>query len=291
MKKLAAKVMLLGCFSLAFSPPLGTNDSVEITSPACLSKASAAEKLLWSLWQCSADSVEYYKERLHIKAEEWQGWGIDQPENIDLPFAKVLNSLFLLRNGLSNSPWMWHGVSDYVEMGQADYSSSHLGFRYIPSTEKQWLAFANPEQHVVYLGCLLFHRDYPTNNPATRASDFVHEGLHMWEHTYFADYGHMKGPVGRCTEYGESCDWYYWHKLTDFSAGYFWMWGKSQDGRRQLFHSANQAQIEFLSDLADYSADWVPANIRLLAEVEANHRLETRFRNIVAFRCGEPRPW
>lgn len=291
LKCVVANVLLVGCCSLAFSSPFGIDELKKEANDKCLSMASRAEKGLWNLWDCTQDTLEFYTERLNLRNEEWQEWGIDQPENIDLPFAKILNSLYLLRNGICKSPWTWHGVSDYIEMGQADYSSSHLGFRYLPSNLTEWLAFAKPEQHIVYLGCLLFLKDCPANNPATRASDFVHEGLHMWEYTYFSEYGHMKGPVGRCTEYGESCDWYYWHKLTDFSAGYFWMWGRSSDGKRQLFHSANQAQVEFLSDLADYAADWVPANIRLLAEVEANHRLETRFRNLVAFRCGEPRPW
>ncbi|MCA9734003.1 MAG: hypothetical protein H6696_04500 [Deferribacteres bacterium] len=282
------------CFCLvfpAFSPPAGSNDYKISQGNACNSKAGRADKTLWNLWKCNDDSVTSYRRRLHIEMKEWAGWGMEAPFDIDKPFAKVLNSLFLLRNGLSASPQKWHYASDYIAMGQGEYCSSHLGFRYLPSTETSWMAFVVPEVYKAYLGCLLFQDGSPMNNPVTRAGDFVHEGLHMWEFTYFTDYRHMNGPIGHCTEYGESCDWFYYHTITDFPKGYLWMWGKSLDGKRQLFHSSNQLQMEFLCDLAEFPADWVPANIRILAEVEANHRLETRFRNVVAYRCGDPRPW
>ena len=129
LKSNLTKVLLIGCCSLAFSPQFETNDLQKGAKGPCPSIASAAEKNLWDLWDCPQDSLEFYRERLHLRQNEWQGWGINQPANIDLPFAKVLNSLFLLRNGISKSPWTWHGASDYIEMGQAEYSSSHLGFR------------------------------------------------------------------------------------------------------------------------------------------------------------------
>ncbi len=58
-----------------------------------------------------------------------------------------------------------------------------------------------------------------------------------------------------------------------------------------FFHSPNQAQVEYLCDIAENAADFVPASVRQLAESEANQRLTSRFINDVAYLCGDPRPW
>jgi hypothetical protein len=86
---------------------------------------------------------------------------------------------------------------------------------------------------------------------------------------------------------GSACDWYYWHGVGAFDFGQ--MHKYTADGA--FFHSPNQAQVEFLCDIAELSQSWVPTSVRTIARSEANQRLNARFRNAVGYRCGDPRPW
>ena len=63
------------------------------------------------------------------------------------------------------------------------------------------------------MGGLLFDLGASTNNPATRAGDYVHEGWHHWAHKHGYDPSHMDGPIGACTLGKGGCDWYYWHTV------------------------------------------------------------------------------
>ena len=56
-------------------------------------------------------------------------------------------------------------------------------------------------------------------------------------------------------------------------------------------HSPTQIQVEFLCDIADESAWWVPASVREVARSEADERSGERFINGPGYKCGEPRPW
>ena len=62
-----------------------------------------------------------------------------------------------------------------------------------------------------------------------------------------------------------------------------WKWTANYS----LFHSPNQAQVEFLSDLALHAQDWVSENTRDIARLEANHRINSRFLSPVGDIVGE----
>jgi hypothetical protein len=96
----------------------------------------------------------------------------------------------------------------------------------------------------------------------------------------------MCGPVGACT-LSSGCDWWYWHGIGAFAFGE--MWKYTSDGK--YFHSPNQAQVEFLCDVADYPKSWVPASVRQAAKSDADTRASQRFRNGPGYKCGNPRPW
>ena len=63
------------------------------------------------------------------------------------------------------------------------------------------------------------------------------------------------------------------------------------DGTANRFHSPNQAQVEYLCDVADQPKAWVPASVRQAAQADANTRAAQRFINGPGYTCGSPRPW
>lgn len=52
----------------------------------------------------------------------------------------------------------------------------------------------------------------------------------------------------------------------------------------------NQIQVEWLADLAEFPAYWVPRDQSDIAKERANIRINERFTNTVGWKVGEPRP-
>lgn len=249
-----------------------------------------AERDLWTTHDCWWDFVLWQYQAYRMGRSDWEDWGYDDACNPALPYPKAVNASYLLTYGLNeDQSFQWHGTIDYRRAGEAWSSSNHDQMHYAPSTSREWLAEAqnrSPEEDRTRMGCLLFDTDSGNGNPSARAGDYVHEGWHHWQ--YKRGYsGHMQGPVGSCTLTSKGCDWYYWHGVGAYAFGE--MHKYTSDG--SFFHSPTQAQVEFLCDVSESSASFVPTSVRTLARAEANQRLANRFRNAVAYRCGDPRPW
>jgi hypothetical protein len=249
-----------------------------------------AERDLWTTHDCWWDFVLWQYQAYRMGRSDWENWGYDDACNPALPYPKAVNASYLLTYGLNeDQSFQWHGTIDYRRAGEAWSSSNHDQMHYVPSTSRAWLAQAqnrSPEEDRTRMGCLLFDTDSGNGNPSARAGDYVHEGWHHWQ--YKRGYsGHMQGPVGSCTLTSKGCDWYYWHGVGAYAFGE--MHKYTSDG--SFFHSPTQAQVEFLCDISESSQSFVPTSVRTLARAEANQRLANRFRNAVAYRCGDPRPW
>lgn len=261
----------------------------------CLDGASAEDQALWekvAVVACTPAARNWFEHAYQISPNDWFAYGYNDQCNIALPYAKTLNSAYLVLHGLTDSNMKWHSTIDYRATAEATNSLTHYRFSYAPSSDRSgWLALSDFQTNRVWLSCLLFDFNSGSNNPATRAGDFMHEAWHYWQLKNNILPEHMIGPVGYCDEYGPACDWYYPHRLRDFQSSYhIWLTGTASDGRL-LFHSPNQVQIEFLCDLAEHAADFVPKIVRDLAKAEANLRIDGKIRNIVAYHCGDPRPW
>ena len=249
-----------------------------------------SERDLWTTHDCWWDFVLWQYQAYRMGRSDWENWGYDDACNPALPYPKAVNASYLLTYGLNeDESFQWHGTIDYRRAGEAWSSSNHGQMHYVPSTSRAWLAQAqdrSPEEDRTRMGCLLFDTDSGNGNPSARAGDYVHEGWHHWQ--YKRGYsGHMQGPVGSCTLTSKGCDWYYWHGVGAYAFGE--MHKYTSDG--SFFHSPTQAQVEFLCDISESSESFVPTSVRTLARAEANQRLANRFRNAVAYRCGDPRPW
>lgn len=253
----------------------------------CNTGSSQADRDLWAVHDCWWDFVLWQYRAYRMWDSNWGNWGFRDACNRDLEYPKAVNASYLLTYGLTDDySLQWHATIDYRDAGEAWSSSTHERIDYVPSTSRAFLAQA--PSGLTRMGCLLFDGDAPgTANPATRSGDYVHEGWHHWQrkHGYKAE--HMQGPIGACTLTSEGCDWYYWHRVSEFDFGH--MWRYTPDGR--LFHSPTQAQVEYLCDVAELGEGWVPNSVTVQARSEANQRLANRFRNAVGYRCGDPRPW
>ena len=273
------------------------NMKLEARTPLCNDGASSAENDLWNtlLAQpggCSLAMILWHRDAYKIDAS-WAGWGYEEAERCDInrPYAKALNAAYLLRYGLSDDEVnQWHSSRDYRDAGEALATFTHNQIEYLPSVERDWLAYAQTLSGRTLLSCLLFDLGEPTNNPVMRASDFVHEGWHHWQKKYNQTVGHGVGPQSCCTMSGEACDQYYSHRVRDYRFGDMWMKGQTPDNRT-LYHTPNQVQVEYLSDLALYPAAFVPTSIRFLAQAEANERLTTRFVDCVGYTVAIPVPF
>ncbi|MGZ6368203.1 MAG: hypothetical protein ACXWPS_19860 [Ktedonobacteraceae bacterium] len=263
-----------------------------IISTLCIDGASSSDLDLWATFNCWWDFVLWQYKAYRMSSDDWSGYGFFDACNLNLPYPKAVNASYLLTYGLSeNHALQWHGTIDYRNAGEAWASNTHNQIYYAPSEDRSYLAQAQTGRFLAedrtLMGCLLFDFGQTNNNPATRAGDYVHEGWHHWQHKHGYKTDHMNGPIDSCTMSGAACDWYYWHTVGQFEFGE--MWKYTSDGR--FFHSPNQAQVEFLCDLAELASGFVPSSVTLLAKSEANQRLSTRFRNAVGYRCGDPRPW
>lgn len=258
----------------------------------CIDGTNQAESDLWATHNCWWDFVLWQYKAYRMSDSDWGGWGFRDACNINLPYAKAVNASYLLTYGLTdNYSLQWHSTLDYRHAAEAWNSPVHNQIHYIPNSTRAWLAQADTGRFLAedrtQMGCLLFDNTSANGNPASRAGDYVHEGWHHWSQKHGYDPSHMNGPISACTMNGAACDWWYFHGVGAYDFGE--MHKYTTDGR--FFHSSNQAQVEFLCDIAELSQWWVPASVRTIARSEANQRLSMRFRNAVAYRCGDPRPW
>jgi hypothetical protein len=251
--------------------------------------ASEADLALWETFERTDYMIELFRYHYQIHESFWRDFGYNSPHDINFPFAKTLNSDYLLTNGLRDDPDQWHKTEDYVDAGRAIASSTHYQIYYKVSMEDDWLAYANPRDRITKLGIRLFLGDEQCNNPATRAGDFIHEGWHHWQYLNNYETSHEECPEDRCEITGPACDWYYEHTPEDYADKP--MTHTQIANGKLLFHSPNQVQVEFLCDLFLFHCDFVPTIVKDLAKSEANQRIDTRFVNAVPFRCGIPEPF
>ena len=265
--------------------------SLAVSSSApgqCINGTTQSERDLWAVHNCAWSFVLWQYKAYQMFGDNWDDYGYNDACNIDLPYPKCVNASYLLSYGLREDlSTQWHGTLDYENAALAWSSPAHYQIYYAPSTSRDFIAHSEFIWRKTELGCLLFDQNSFNNNPSSRAGDYVHEGWHHWEYKRSYFNGHMDGPVDACTFNVDGCDWFYFHGVGDYAFGA--MHEYNRDGSR--FHSPNQAQVEFLCDIAEVSHSWVPASVRVLARVEANQRLAARFRNAVGYRCGDPRPW
>ena len=248
--------------------------------------ASQADRDLWATHGCWTDYFLWQYQAYDMNGDDWSGRGWADACNSNLEYPKHWNASYLVNYGLlDNNSQSFHGTADYRATAEAASSNFHEHFTHIPSDRTDVFGAYNGD---VVTACPLYNPTSANANPASRAGDFMHEGWHAWLTKYNWDNGSVGGhrpTQGNCTAKG--CDYFYFHGIGTYAFGAMW----ENDGTENRFHSPNQVQVEFLCDVADQPADWVPNSVRLAAEADANTRAVDRFINGPGYRCGDPRPW
>lgn len=249
---------------------------VASVAQVCDHDVVADELTLWLVHSCWPEFRDWFRPYFNFQADHWQGdWGWDfcDPKQ---PFPKMWDSAFLLTYGLQDtSLGPWHSDYDYREWS----AGSRHGFRYEPEYAFDAIASAFAGWFVtdrVEMKCLGFNN----KTAGVRAGTMAHEATHIIYGGSFGGWSHQSNPPGsNCTE-DCSDDWFF-HNLTSYPYG-------SLAGK---LHSMNQIQIEFDCDLAQFGEGWVPNTLRLVAQSEANNRMNNRIRNPPGWTCGLPRPF
>jgi hypothetical protein len=254
--------------------------------------AGQADQDLWSLHGCWRDYYLWQYRAYDVRGSDWGNRGFFDACNVNLEYPKHWNATYLLDYGLAdNLAQSWHGSVDYERLSNA----AHNEFKYelFHTATDDTTIFGSWIHHPgtpneIQTSCLLYNSSSANGNPASRAGDFMHEGWHGWEQEYnFAGDHFVNPPGGNCTVKGANCDYFYFHGVGAYAFGA--MYQTDRTARR--IHSPNQAQVEFLCDVADQSQNWVPKSVRLAAQADANARAAQRFINGPGYQCGTPRPW
>jgi hypothetical protein len=268
------------CFTLAAS---GTAHAL-----CAETGVSNADNDLWNTHGCWQDFFLWSKRAYDQRQGDWQSGGWLDACNRVRDFPKHWNAAYLVTYGLRDNPAQsFHGTVDYRATGEAASGLFHNRFYHSIINNPGVFGSFSPgfwawETDRVATSCPLYDLGLVNSNPASRAGDFVHEGWHAWMRSRGYG-GHF---ATGCAAAG-GCDYFYVHGIGEYAFGALWQ----TDGTAERFHSPNQAQVEFLCDVADQSESWVPASVRLTAASDANQRAVQRFINGPGYRCGNARPW
>jgi hypothetical protein len=256
------------------------------------SNVSLADSALWAAHGCSPPFFLWQSKFFNMSKDDWGNRGWNQACTNTFEYPKTWNAAFLVVHGLAdNNAQSFHGTVDYLLLAGAQDSAFHDALYYDASDNTSFSGFFQyhwPGDDEITLTCALFNPGFLTDNPASRAGDFMHEGWHGWlVEGGWNPPGHLPGPQGDCTLKGNACDYFYFHGIGAFAFGALW----ETDGTNKRFHSPNQVQVEFLCDVSDQPKPWVPAGVRVEAKADADVRSIERFINGPGYTCGSPRPW
>jgi hypothetical protein len=250
----------------------------------CVDGAGVEENAVFELYGCWRDFYLWGWQAYGLTDDSWDPAGISDACNVALPFAKVLNSVFLINFALSdNHDLQWHSTEDYESSSRAGHNRFHDSY-YQRFIEYDGSAFATtyPGDRTD-LHCPLFNHGAFYATATSRAGTMIHESWHHWQdrHGFVSSHPLCAG--------GNQCDYYYFHGVGDYEFGALDGW--DTDSAHFRFHSPRQVQVEFLADLAEMSHPWIPTSVTTMARNYGNLRLANEFVNAVAYRIGDPRPW
>jgi hypothetical protein len=262
---------------------------------ACNDGANPQELAVQGLYGCWRDLYLAVWNLYDLHDDSWNPAGKSDACNANLPFAKVVNAVFTIHYILTdNYIPQWHSIEDYTTSSEAGSSRFHGQF-YTRFIEYSGSAEADSDtgrtfgKDRVNLHCPLFNLNGPSDDPVNRGSVMIHESWHHWQQAHGFDTSHMDGPIGSCSNGAGSCDWYYFHGTGDFDFGQLDRYDTNPNHLR--FHSPYQIAVEFDSDVSELSQSWVPVSVTQKARYYGNTRLGNTFRNFIAYRIGDPRPF
>jgi hypothetical protein len=253
----------------------------------CVDGAGAEESAVFGLYGCWPDLFKAVYHLYDMTDDSWEPTGKFDACNVTKPFAKVVNSWYLIHYCLSDDySKQWHSTEDYTSLGRAADNRFHGPF-YVRFTAYDGARPADSElrrfaaRDRTNLHCPLFDLGANLDSPAVRAAGILHEAWHHWQLKHSFDPAHQSCPG--------DCDWYYFHPISRYEFG--WLDRYDTNPADFGFHSPYQIMIEFLADLSECSRPKVPAVTRAMARSGGNQIISQKFKNTVSYRIGDPRPW
>src|SRR5690349_20057738 len=150
----------------------------------CVDCAGLEETSVQNLYGCWPDLFNWAWQAYALTDDSWNPAGISDACNIALPFAKVINSIFLINYALSdNYIQQWHSTEDYRSSSRAADNRFHGPF-YQRFVEYNRSAEADSEtgrfaaRDRTNLHCPLFNIGSPSDSPSNRGSVLLHESWH-----------------------------------------------------------------------------------------------------------------
>jgi hypothetical protein len=199
----------------------------------------------------------------------------------------------------------FHGPADYQALGQHNYTKTwHDWFaNYQANSYDNYEALGSfqpmaLEDDKIYTYCTLYDAS-PFNlgaanaNTPRRAGTLLHEAWHAVNDEQGTGFksatnaGHFSGPDGPCTQ--SACDRFAYHRKV-MAEGELYRCGKHDPPPDYPAMMPYQIENEFLCDIADNPAPWVPAAARFIAANMARHTARTHFNNGPGWVCGAAAP-
>jgi hypothetical protein len=259
--------------------------------PSCTDGASLEETTVQSQFSgCWRDLYIWVWQAYDLSDLSWRRAGFDDACNAARPFAKVVNSVFLINYALSdNYIPQWHSTEDYSTCSQPWDNRFHGSFYYrLDDSGNPAAATSDTGRFLLTdrtrLHCTVFNFGTPSDSPTFRAAVMLHETWHHWQHAHGFVTSHPQ-----CGSPPQDCDYYYFHGTGDFDFGTLDRYDTNPN--HLMFHSPYQIEVEFLADLAEMSNPWVPTIVTQAARAVGNGRLTSRFVNVVPYTIGNPRPF
>ena len=214
------------------------------------------------LWGCNAFALTDYS---------WDGAGLTDACNIKIsPFAKVLNSIFLINYALSGRTMRCNGThkrttrvppaqptTDFTVPSISGSSNTTVQRTRVPKQQN-----SRQETEPTYI----VRFSIPARRITRRAPElercYMNRGI-----TGSISFASMGGHP-QCGSPAHDCDYYYFHHVADFDFGQLDRYDTDRSHLR--FHSPRQVQVEFLADLAELSRPWVPTVVTQAARAFGN---------------------
>lgn len=258
----------------------------------CVAGSNKEETTVAGLYSgCWRDLYMWVWQAYDLTDYSWDSAGLSDACNVRLPFAKVVDAVFLINYALSdNYASQWHSTEDYRSSSRAADNRFHGPFYLRLSTTADGTTEAKADtgrflaRDRTNLYCRLFSMGSPSDSASNRGSVMLHESWHHWQYEHGFQTSHIK--IGSPPR---DADWYYPHRVSDFDFGQMDRYDTNPS--HLLFHSPYQMAVEFDADLAEMSQSWVPLIVTQAARNFGNTRLGTQFVNAVAYRIGNPRPF
>ena len=199
---------------------------------------STADSDLWNTHGCWQAFYLWQYQQYNEGSDHWGDRGWNDACNEDKEFGKMWNAAYLVTYGLAdNNSQSFHGTTDYRQLAEGPDSNFKDSVYYAPVDDTSIYGSSTyhwPGEDEIDLSCLLFDASDSHGNPASRASDYMHEGWHGWltegNWNNGSCGGHRCGPTGNCTI--TDCDYFYFHGIGAYAFGALYQ----TDGTANRFH-------------------------------------------------------